>query len=155
MFLHYLSYPVHLLLRLVHFLLRPFVFQKLDSAVVSVSSYGVYPVRPHLQYSFLILFSMHSKNNDPFRSTFGFLRSWKQRLFNISIFLKPFLLHFTHISVLKYSCQSRSLQNSTIVKSRNKVLGLTEANLRFGGTSQEWNLSNLFVSIPFLIDWFS
>ena len=62
--------------------------------------YGVYPVRPHLQYSFLILFSMHSKNNDPFRSTFGFLRSWKQRLFNISIFLKPFLLHFTHISVL-------------------------------------------------------
>ena len=52
----------------------------------------------------------------------------------------------------KYSCQSRSLQNSTIVKSRNKVLGLTEANLRFGGTSQEWNLSNLFISIPFLID---
>ena len=69
---------------------------------VSVSSYGVYPVRPHLQYSFLILFSMHSKNNDPFRSTFGstfgFLRSWKQRLFNISIFLKPFLLHFTSLT---------------------------------------------------------
>jgi hypothetical protein len=65
----------------------------------------------------------------------------------ISIFLKPFLLHFTHISVLKYSCQSRSLQNSTIVKSRNKVLGLTEANLRFGGTSQDWNLSNLFVNL--------
>ena len=102
--------------------------------------YGAYPVHPatcniHFKYYLVCIpkIMIHFVLLLDFCDLFLYEKK-RLTLFNISIFSKP-CLHFTHISVL-----------NILVKSRNKVLGLTEANLRFGGTSQEWNLSNLFIS---------